>query len=387
MVKDTEYYDVLGIDSTATATEIKKAYRKRAMQTHPDKHPNDPEAEAKFQAVGEAYQVLSDPDLRSRYDQFGKEDAIPQQGFEDAEEYFSVIFGGDGFKDWIGEFSLFKDLNEASESLEKEESAKGEPGSAGAIDSGSTGAGEVTKADERSKKLTKEQKEKLLEMEKKRREELSKQVEELAKKLNDRLDSFVLAVKNDHMDEFVAKLDQEIENLKLESFGLELLYILSKCYRTKANNFIMSKKTHGISKIFTGVRDNARSVKSAYNLLSTGLEAQRALDQMNEVNPDELEDYERAKYESMMAGKALGVMWAMSKYELEKKLKEVCNKILNDPTVSTKERLLKAKGLLFMADKFAKAKRTPEEDEEARVFEELILGEKQKQKENKRKRI
>lgn len=389
MVKDTEYYDVLGITPTATAMEIKKAYRKRAMQTHPDKHPDDPEAESKFQAVGEAYQVLSDPDLKSRYDQFGKESAVPQQGFEDAEEYFSAIFGGDGFKDWIGELSLFKDLNEASDTLEGD-TPTGEPSSGGTIDTksnGSSTAGELSKPDEKHKKLTKEQKEKLLELEKKRREEIAKQVEELAKKLNDRLDSYVLAVKENHMDEFTSKLDQEIENLKLESFGLELLYILSKCYRTKANNFIMSKKTHGFSKIFTGVRDNARSVKSAYNLLSTGLEAQKALEQMNEINPDELEDYERVKFESMMAGKALGVMWAMSKYELEKKLKEVCNTILNDPSVPTKVRLSKAKGLLFMADKFAKARRTPEEDEEARVFEELILGEKEKEKQKRRKRI
>lgn len=387
MVKDTEYYDVLGVSPTATAMEIKKAYRKKAMQTHPDKNPNDPEAETKFQAVGEAYQVLSDTELRSRYDQFGKDDAVPQQGFEDAEEYFSAIFGGDGFKDWIGEFSLFKDLNDASEMMDKGQNAE-VPNSAGAIDSTShTTSGEITKPDEKSKKLSKEQKEKLIELEKKRREELARQVEELSKKLNERLDSFALAASQNRMDEFVTKLDHEIEELKLESFGLELLYILAKVYKTKANNFIMSKKTRGISKIFTGVRDNARSVKSAYNLLSTGLDAQRALEQMNEVNVDELEDYERAKFESTMAGKALGVMWAMSKYELEKKLKDVCNKILNDPAVPTKVRLVKAKGLLFMADRFAMAKRSPEEDEEARVFEELILGEKQREKQNKRKKI
>lgn len=387
MVKDTEYYDVLGVSPTATAMEIKKAYRKKAMQTHPDKNPDDPEAETKFQAVGEAYQVLSDSELRSRYDQFGKDDAVPQQGFEDAEEYFSAIFGGDGFKDWIGEFSLFKDLNDASEMMDKGQNAEA-PNSAGAIDSTShTNSGEITKPDEKSKKLSKEQKEKLIELEKKRREELARQVEELSKKLNEKLDSFALAASQNRMDEFVTKLDHEIEELKLESFGLELLYILAKVYKTKANNFIMSKKTRGISKLFTGVRDNARSVKSAYNLLSTGLDAQRALEQMNEVNVDELEDYERAKFESTMAGKALGVMWAMSKYELEKKLKDVCNKILNDPAVPTKVRLVKAKGLLFMADRFAMAKRSPEEDEEARVFEELILGEKQREKQNKRKKI
>lgn len=386
MVKDTDYYDALGISPTATAMEIKKAYRRKAMETHPDKHPNDPEAESKFQAVGEAYQVLSDPGLRSRYDEFGKDNAVPQQGFEDATEYFTAIFGGDGFKDWIGEFSLFKELNEASETFDQE--VKSTDTGAGTIESKNKSSnGEVTKRDDKSKKLSRSQKEKLFELERKRREELGVQVKELAAKLSEKLDSYIIAVKENHLDEFTAKLDQEIENLKLESFGLELLYILAKCYRNKANNFIMSKKTHGFSKIFTGVRDNARNVKSAYNLLSTGLDAQKTMEQMNEVNLDELQDYERAKFESMMAGKALGVMWAMSKYELERKLKDVCNKILNDPDVPTKERLLKAKGLLLMADKFSKAKRSPEEAEEAKVFEELILGEQQKEKEKTKVKI
>lgn len=393
MVKETEYYDRLGISPTATPTEIKKAYRRKAMETHPDKHPDDPDAEAKFQAVGEAYQVLSDETLRARYDQFGKDDAVPQQGFEDATEYFTAIFGGDGFKDWIGEFSIFKDLNEAGDIVDDQQQSTDDKGEAGAASQSTevstSNANEAAKAEERHKKLTKQQREKLMEMEKKRREEMAQQVEELAKKLNNRLDSYVLAVNDNRLDEFAAKLDQEIEDLKLESFGMQLLHILAKCYHTKANNFIMSKRTHGFSKLFTGVRDNARSVKSAYNLLSTGLEAQKTMEQMSEVNPDELDQYERATFESMMASKALGVMWAMSKFELERKLKEVCNKVLHDNSVPTKTRLLKAKGMLFMADKFSKAKRSPEEAEEARVFEELILGEqkkeKEKQKEMKRK--
>lgn len=386
MVKDTDYYDKLGISPTATSTEIKKAYRKKAMETHPDKHPDDPDADNKFQAISQAYQVLSDEDLRARYDEYGKEDAVPQQGFEDAGEYFEAIFGGDGFKDWIGEFSIFKDLNEAGGIIDEPETdgTPSKPGETGMVHAGNEGA--AAKLGEKHKKLSKQQREKLIEMEKKRREELAEQVRELAKKLNNRLDSYVLAVKDDRLDEFSSKLDQEIENLKLESFGLQLLHILAKCYHTKAQNFIMSKKTHGFSKLFTGVRDNARSVKSAYNLLSTGLDAQKAMEQMSEVNPDELDEYERATFENMMAGKALGIMWAMNKFELERKLKEVCNKILNDDTEPTKVRLTKAKGMLFIADKFSKAKRSPEEAEEARVFEELILGEQEKEKEKQKRK-
>lgn len=381
MVKDTGYYDVLGIQPDATPTEIKKAYRRKAMETHPDKHPDDPDAQRKFQDVGEAYQVLSDESLRKRYDEFGKDEAVPQQGFEDANEYFTAIFGGDGFKDWIGEFSLLKELTEATEQTE------GETGTDGAATTDETG---VTKHDgenklDGSKKITKEQRQKLRELEEKRREDMMKQVDELATKLNEKINQYILAVNGNHLDEFTRKLDQEIEDLKLESFGLELLYLIARVYKTKANNFIMSKKTFGFSKVFTGTRDNARTVKSAYNLLSTGLEAQKSMEELSKVNPEELDQYERVKFESMMAGKALGVMWAMSKFELERKLKEVCNKILNDKSATKKERLAKAKAMLFIADKFSRAKRSPEEAEEARVFEELILGAQEKQ--NKKHRV
>ncbi len=66
-----DYYEVLGVEKTATADQIKKAYRKKAIQYHPDKNPGDKEAEEKFKEAAEAYEVLSNPDKRARYDQFG----------------------------------------------------------------------------------------------------------------------------------------------------------------------------------------------------------------------------------------------------------------------------------------------------------------------------
>lgn len=66
-----DYYEVLGVEKTASADEIKKAYRKKAIQYHPDKNPGDKVAEEKFKEAAEAYEVLSNPDKRARYDQFG----------------------------------------------------------------------------------------------------------------------------------------------------------------------------------------------------------------------------------------------------------------------------------------------------------------------------
>ena len=73
-----DYYEVLGVQKSATHDEIKKAYRKAAMKYHPDRNPGDKEAEEKFKEVGEAYEVLSDEDKRQRYDQFGFAGVDPQ---------------------------------------------------------------------------------------------------------------------------------------------------------------------------------------------------------------------------------------------------------------------------------------------------------------------
>ena len=71
MAEKRDYYEVLGVEKTASAEEIKKAYRKCAIKYHPDKNPGDKEAEEKFKEAAEAYEVLSDPQKRQRYDQFG----------------------------------------------------------------------------------------------------------------------------------------------------------------------------------------------------------------------------------------------------------------------------------------------------------------------------
>ena len=68
-----DYYKILGVDKNIPQKDVRAAYRKRAKQFHPDLHPNDPKAKAKFQALNEAYEVISDPEKRAKYDQYGEQ--------------------------------------------------------------------------------------------------------------------------------------------------------------------------------------------------------------------------------------------------------------------------------------------------------------------------
>ena len=109
MAEKRDYYEVLDVAKTATAEEIKKAYRKKAIQYHPDKNPGDKAAAEKFKEAAEAYEVLSDPQKRQRYDQFGFA-GVQGQGFgggqgmtmEDIFAHFGDLFEGAGFD--MGDF-------------------------------------------------------------------------------------------------------------------------------------------------------------------------------------------------------------------------------------------------------------------------------------------
>jgi DnaJ family protein A protein 2 len=93
MVKETEYYDRLGVAPGATSDEIKKAYRKLALKYHPNRNPGDHDAEVKFKEISEAYETLSDSTKRDNYDNYGKEG---QQGggFSNMEDIFEQMMGG-----------------------------------------------------------------------------------------------------------------------------------------------------------------------------------------------------------------------------------------------------------------------------------------------------
>src|SRR5579872_2127910 len=126
MAEFIDYYKVLGVNKDASADDIKAAYRKLARKHHPDLNPNDKEANRKFQQLNEANEVLSDPDKRKKYDQYGK-DWMHAEAFEKARQSAGADRGGragrstqgfEGFDDGsegfhYGEGSEFSDFFES----------------------------------------------------------------------------------------------------------------------------------------------------------------------------------------------------------------------------------------------------------------------------------
>ncbi|CDO94292.1 unnamed protein product [Kluyveromyces dobzhanskii CBS 2104] len=386
MVKDTTYYDILQVSVEATPEEIKKSYRKLAIKTHPDKNPNDPQAQTKFQELAKAYQVLFDTESRKRYDQFGLDDSngeIPMD--QDPYEMLMAVFGGDSFTFWIGEYGLMKNfLSESEMFKDEEEGEEGEEEDKEKVESENSEStdlskhnGKKTTADkDAAREKAKVKREKMREFENKRQEDQRQQVELLVSNLNKKYEEYTICQKSGSESEFLNKLQKEIDNnLKYESFGLELLQLLASVYKRKAKNFIMSKKTKGFSKIFTGTREKGKTFASMYKTVGAAIDAMKTQQLTEDIDWDAMDPFERANVETQIQGKSMGLFWALNKFELEQKLKMVVDKILSDKSISSKERIAKANFLIFISDNFNSATRNPEEmDPVILEFEELVTN-------------
>lgn len=431
-----------------------------------DKNPDDPSAHEKFQAIGEAYQVLSDSDLRKAYDKFGKDHAKPQEGFADPAEFFTSIFGGDAFVDWIGEIGLMKDLTTTMDitgMAEEEEAAAAAAASATADDDSEfPGTAEATKEsmktaadsdgvgekhtspsaakveqdvtagekptttgdkpavspglspsgaapsrtsspapgsgtstpnkykiplrpaimdrpsdettvtsdaqgdsslhrkdkDKKKAGLTKEQREKLAEYERERARVRQERVDMLAKKLLDRISVWTETDKGaDVTRAFQEKIRLEVENLKMESFGLDILHAIGQTYLAKGTNLLKSQKLFGIGGFFGRMKDKGTIVKETWNTISSAIDAQQTMEEMarmEEKGGEEWSDERKMEYERRVTGKILNAAWRGSKFEIQSVLREVCDAVFNDKKIPLAKRLERAQAMVIIGEICAK---------------------------------
>jgi len=387
--------------------------------------------------------VLSDKDLRAAYDKYGKESAKPGDGFVDPAEFFSSIFGGDAFDDWIGKISLMKDLSTAMEITtdsqddaefpgtedamreSAQEAADAQKGSVPTVvvedepekptASTASPSADATAADAAAKQnqplrqpspspsasgtstpskhaipirpalmdrpsddaqvasqteeekelrkkekkkggLTKKQREELAAFEAKRAEERQKRVDELAEKLIARISVWTETDKGpDVTKAFKEKTTLEVENLKMESFGLDILHAIGAVYFSKADALLKSHKGlfGPVSGFLTRVKDKGTVFKETWNTVASAIDAQHSMEEMTrmeEAGGEDWTDEKKMEYERKVTGKILNAAWRGSKYEIQGVLREVCDRVLYDEKVPLKKRLERAQAFKHIAE-------------------------------------
>eukprot|EP00158_Paraphelidium_tribonemae_P003293 Partr_v1_DN26026_c0_g1_i2_m436 putative DnaJ (Hsp40) homolog subfamily C member len=313
-VDNSEYYAVLNVDKSASADAIKKAYYKLAMKHHPDKYhgPDVAENEEKFKLISQAYQILGDPQLRERYDKYGKEDKLqPDQGFADPEALFQQLFGGDAFVDLIGDLALSRDMGDA-------------------MSSGSPNADNMMPAEERQKLR-------------------GKRVLKLTQNLQHKIASYVehpvmLRLGASAMEkqivvaEFEKKISRERDELRNASYGVELLHAIGFMYALKSRQWLGKEDTiFGIGKFWNDIREKGHMISETVGTIKSAVELQSALRKLETpedgdtgkpaVHP--LTAEEKSFWEQKAAQKGVDTIWKGSKMEIQGILRDVCDLLLS----------------------------------------------------------
>ena len=210
--------------------------------------------------------------------------------------------------------------------------------------------------------LSKEQREQLAAYEKERARVRQERVDALSKKLLDRISVWTETDKGaDVTRAFQEKTRLEVEELKMESFGLDILHAIGTTYISKATAILRSQKFFGMGGFFSRMKDKGTLVKDTWNTISSAIDAQASMEEMarmEQAGGDDWTDEKKIEYERRVTGKILTAAWKGSRFEIQSVLRDVCDNVLTDKKVSQAKRLERAEALVLIGDVCAKVSST-----------------------------
>jgi hypothetical protein len=219
---------------------------------------------------------------------------------------------------------------------------------------------ELRKKEKKKGGFTKAQREELAAYEKERARIRQERVDTLGKKLVDRISIWTETDKGaDVTRAFQEKTRLEVENLKMESFGLDILHAIGTTYLQKATALLKSQKFLGIGGFFSRLKDKGTLAKETWNTISSAIDAQMTMEEMakmEEKGGEEWTDEKKNEYERRVTGKILTAAWRGSKFEIQGVLRDVCDEILNDKRVPMSKRLERAQALVICGEIFQKVR-------------------------------
>ncbi|KAJ3529151.1 hypothetical protein NM688_g7892 [Phlebia brevispora] len=354
---ETGYYDLLGVPIDASTDDIKKAYRRLAIKFHPDKNRDDPHAEERFKEIAIAYQTLSDPALRKKYNEFGSKESAPEGGFVDPEEVFGAIFGGERFVPIIGHISLAKDMKTALQEADEEEAGEGGNVPRDAKGREILSPEEKARRDEKARKVAAEKAAA-------REERIRKLVENLERKLGIFAESAQSHNDPDVTRSYRTICALEADELKKESYGVELLQAIGFVYVSKAKQFLATNQTlFGVGGWLHNVQGKYHVFSETVSTLRAAIELKNVFEQIQAAElAGNLAPEEKKRLEEQAAEKGLQALFKGTKLEVESVLRETCDRVLEDPAIPRHNAHLRAIALQILGEAYMAVRKDDEQD-------------------------
>jgi curved DNA-binding protein CbpA len=362
-VADRHYYDLLDVSTSADAAQIKKAYYKMARSCHPDRNPNDPDAAKKFQALGHAYQVLSNDQSRAYYDKHGPQDA--NAGETNASEidpfvFFNVMFGSALVEPYVGELWIAQTTAEAMSDTD----AMAEFKNMDSKQHSDPNSEEAKKAEEERRERLME---KMKELKIKNEYTQKKRQVKIAHNLKERLKGYSPSTKAD----FIIEARQEAEKIAAGAYGSLYCITIGYALLLQAEEFIGNEKTlFGIGGFAARTKQSTAALGTNFKLVGAALSAAthgaKAMQEAENIQKAAMEkkDGEEGAEKKDGAGNGktakdgaepkvdpaaveklsesfdaslpaiLNFTWAINKRDIQQTLREACPKVFQDASTN-----------------------------------------------------